>query len=116
MKQEQKRGQMNFMTHNSGAAAPGYASAGGASAAGMGQQQFHPIASLHPYHTRWTIKARVTSKGDKRTWSNAKGEGSLFSIDLLDAQGGQIRATMFKDAVDKVCASQQLASAAPASC
>lgn len=33
---------------------------------------------------RWTIKARVTVKSDVRTWSNAKGEGKLFSVNLLD--------------------------------
>mmetsp|Transcript_5388 Transcript_5388/g.8464 ORF Transcript_5388/g.8464 Transcript_5388/m.8464 type:complete len:593 (+) Transcript_5388:36-1814(+) len=62
---------------------------------------FQPIASLNPYQHRWTIKARVTAKGDIRTWSNARGEGRLFSIDLLDKQGGQIRATMFGEACDK---------------
>jgi len=66
-----------------------------------GQIQIHPIASLNPYQSRWTIKARVTSKGDIKTWTNAKGEGKLLSIELLDALGGQIRATMFNDAVDK---------------
>lgn len=50
---------------------------------------------------RWTIKARVTSKADIRRWSNAKGEGTLFSIDLLDNQNTEIRATFFKDACDK---------------
>lgn len=50
---------------------------------------------------RWTIKARITSKSDIRRWSNAKGEGTLFSIDLLDSDGGEIRATFFKEACDK---------------
>lgn len=36
--------------------------------------------SLH----RWTIKARVTVKSDIRHWSNAKGDGKLFSVNLLD--------------------------------
>jgi hypothetical protein len=45
---------------------------------------------------RWTIKARVTNKSDIRRWSNAKGEGTLFSIDLLDEGGGEIRGTFFK--------------------
>jgi len=98
VKQEMKRSQPSFMQKGGAAAAAGN---------GYGEQpgavptQFHPIASLHPYHARWTIKARVTAKGEKRTWSNAKGEGALFSVDLLDAQGGQIKATMFRDAVDK---------------
>lgn len=51
------------------------------------KREFHPIASLTPYHSRWTIKARVTKKGDMRTWSNQRGEGKLFSVDLLDKQG-----------------------------
>jgi replication factor A1 len=50
---------------------------------------------------RWTIKARITSKSEKRHWSNAKGEGTLFSIDLLDSTGGEIRATFFKEACEK---------------
>jgi replication factor A1 len=60
-----------------------------------------PIAQLNMYQNRFTIKARVTTKSDIRTWSNAKGEGSLFSIDLLDSSGMDIRATMFKEAVEK---------------
>ena len=50
---------------------------------------------------RWTIKARITSKSELRRWSNAKGEGTLFSIDLLDSDGGEIRATFFKEACEK---------------
>jgi len=34
-------------------------------------------------------------------WRNARGEGKLFSVDLLDDQGGEIRATLFRDACDK---------------
>lgn len=59
------------------------------------------ISQLNMYQNRWTIKARVVSKSDIRTWSNAKGEGSLFSVELLDSSGMDIRATLFKEAVDK---------------
>jgi replication factor A1 len=59
------------------------------------------ISQLNMYQNRWTIKARVVSKSDIRTWSNAKGEGSLFSIELLDSSGTDVRATLFKEAVDK---------------
>jgi len=59
------------------------------------------ISNLNLYQNRWTIEARVVAKSDIRTWSNPKGEGSLFSIDLLDSSGMDIRATMFKEAVDK---------------
>ena len=58
------------------------------------------IAQLNMYQNRWTIKARLTSKGEVRYWSNAKGEGKLFSITLLDTTS-DIRATFFKEAVDK---------------
>lgn len=60
-----------------------------------------PIAAINPYSSRCTIKARVTLKSDMRHWSNAKGTGSLFSVDLLDAQGGEIRGTFFKEACEK---------------
>ena len=59
-----------------------------------------PIAALNMYNNRWTIQARLTVKSDIKTWSNAKGEGSLFSVELLDATQ-DIRATFFKEAVDK---------------
>jgi len=36
-----------------------------------------------------------------RRWSNARGEGTLFSIDLLDDKGGEIRGTFFKETADK---------------
>ena len=55
---------------------------------------------LLPPAFRWTIKARVTSKSAVRTWSNSRGEGKLFSINLLD-DSGEIKATAFRDQVDK---------------
>lgn len=58
------------------------------------------IANLTPYQNKWVIKARVISKTAIRKWSNAKGEGKLFSMDLMD-ESGEIRATCFNDAVDK---------------
>lgn len=60
------------------------------------------IQSLNPYAGgRWTIKARVTSRAPIKNWTNPRGSGKLFSCDLLDSKGGEIRATMFNDAVDK---------------
>lgn len=58
-----------------------------------------PISSLTMYNNRFTIQAKIIAKSDVRTWSNTNGEGSLFSIDLLDSSG-DIRATFFKEAVD----------------
>lgn len=60
----------------------------------------HPISSLSPYQNRWVIKVRVTSKTPIRSWNNAKGEGKLFSMDLMD-ESGEIRATAFKEQCDK---------------
>lgn len=60
-----------------------------------------PIAALNPYQGRWTIKARVTAKGDLRRFNNAKGDGKVFSIDLLDSEGGEIRVTCFNSVADQ---------------
>ena len=59
-----------------------------------------PIVALSPYQNRWVIKARVVSKSNVRTWSNSRGEGKLFSMDLVD-ESGEIRCTAFKDQCDK---------------
>ncbi len=42
----------------------------------------------------------MTQKSAIRTWSNSRGEGKLFNMNLLD-DSGEIRATAFKNEVDK---------------
>jgi replication factor A1 len=64
-------------------------------------QHVTPISGLNMYSNRWVIRAKVTNKGEKKQWQNAKGEGSLFSITLQDSSGHDIRCTFFKEAVDK---------------
>lgn len=60
-----------------------------------------PISALNPYQGRWAVKARVTAKGDLRRYNNAKGDGKVFSFDLLDSDGGEIRVTCFNALVDR---------------
>ncbi|QRV87991.1 damaged DNA binding protein [Ceratobasidium sp. AG-Ba] len=61
----------------------------------------HPIEALSPYSNKWTIRARVTQKSDIRTWSNARGDGKLFNVNLMD-DTGEIRATGFNEVVDNL--------------
>ncbi|RZC73961.1 hypothetical protein C5167_049442 [Papaver somniferum] len=59
-----------------------------------------PIRALNPYLSRWTIRARVTSKKELRHYTNARGEGKVFSFDLLDSEGGEIQVTGFNAVAD----------------
>ncbi len=85
----------------------------------MDDTKFTPIAQLNQYLNRWVIKARVSAKSELRSWSKGSssglhhlcgttaaplifshdllvGVGKMFNVDLLDANGGQIRATAFR--------------------
>lgn len=67
-----------------------------------GLQGCFPISELSSYTKGWTIRARVTSKGQLRTFKAKVGEseGKVFHVDLLDCEGGEIRANFFNAAVD----------------
>lgn len=60
-----------------------------------------PIARLNPYQNRWTIKVRLTHKGEMITYSNQRGTGTLLKVTLTDETGDDIEAVMFNDAVTK---------------
>ncbi len=61
-----------------------------------------PIRALTTYTERFLIKVRVTAKSDIKTWNKGgNNSGKLFSADLMDGEGEEIRATFFRDAVDK---------------
>lgn len=71
----------------------------GGGSATHGSSTLYPIEALSPYAHKWTIKARVTSKTDIKTWHKQSGDGKLFSVNLLD-ESGEIRATGFNEQVD----------------
>ena len=50
----------------------------------LSQRATIPISALSPYQGKWTIRVRVASKPSIRTWSNSKGEGRVFNVDLVD--------------------------------
>nr|GMC55280.1 replication protein A 70 kDa DNA-binding subunit B [Ipomoea batatas] len=64
-------------------------------------RRIHPLVSLNPYQGIWTIKVRVTSKGNMRSYKNARGEGCVFNVELADQDGTEIQATMFNQAARK---------------
>lgn len=64
------------------------------------ERPVNPIESLSPYQNNWTIKGRISYKGEIRTWSNSRGEGKLFNVNFLD-ESDEIRATAFNDMADK---------------
>ena len=87
-------------TARAGASAYGGASNSAPVSRQRGVGEVIPISALNPYSQAWTIKARVTEKSDIRRWSNERGEGTLFSIKLLDSSGGETKGTFFKEACD----------------
>ncbi|XP_066597786.1 replication protein A 70 kDa DNA-binding subunit-like isoform X2 [Prorops nasuta] len=66
----------------------------------LGNINILPIVALNPYINKCLIKARVTNKTDIRKWSNPRGDGKLFSMDLLD-ESGEIQCTGFKSQCDQ---------------
>eukprot|EP00047_Mylnosiga_fluctuans_P003845 m.231293 g.231293 ORF g.231293 m.231293 type:complete len:640 (+) comp12192_c0_seq1:30-1949(+) len=81
------------------------APAGGARAATGGN--FQPIQSLSPYNKKWCIRARITNKGPVREYSNARGSGKVFSIDMID-ESDEIRGTAFGEVAVRLAAELQL--------
>mmetsp|Transcript_46462 Transcript_46462/g.137308 ORF Transcript_46462/g.137308 Transcript_46462/m.137308 type:complete len:458 (-) Transcript_46462:27-1400(-) len=60
-----------------------------------------PIREISTYQAAWLIRARITAKSQMRTFGRpGTAGGKVFSADLLDAEGGQIRASFFGAAAD----------------
>ncbi|KAL1836274.1 hypothetical protein VTJ49DRAFT_5373 [Mycothermus thermophilus] len=79
--------------------AGGFGGGGGGGGSSLAST-IYPIEAVSMFATKWTIKARVTSKSEIRHWHKQNGEGKLFSFNLLD-ETGEIRATAFNNEVDK---------------
>lgn len=68
----------------------------------MPEQVYFPISELSTYHSKWVLRARVTSKGSVRTFNarNSGAQGQVFDFHLLDESGSEIKASLFGAAVD----------------
>ncbi|EME26268.1 Replication factor A protein 1 [Galdieria sulphuraria] len=63
---------------------------------GSNLEPVQSIASLNPYQNKWIIKGRVSSRGEIRHYQNAKGEGSVFSFEIMDSTAS-IKVTAFRE-------------------
>ena len=62
---------------------------------------YTPIKVLNQFSTDWKLRARVTKKDEPRQWRNAKGEGYLMNVEIIDKDGTQIQATFFGEEAAK---------------
>jgi hypothetical protein len=50
-----------------------------------------PIEALNPYQSAWTVRVRAAGKGSLRTLKTARGDVSVFSVELTDEQVCRMR-------------------------
>lgn len=60
-----------------------------------------PISALNPYMHGWSIRAKVLSKGPKRSFNRNGAASAVFSAELVDEQGTAIEGTFWRDAADR---------------
>ncbi|CAG8444238.1 3605_t:CDS:1 [Ambispora leptoticha] len=58
------------------------------------------IVSLNPYQNKWSLKAKVIKKSEIKTYTNQRGEGKIFSFNIMD-DSGEIKVVCFNDACEK---------------
>lgn len=65
--------------------------------------QFVPIKALTAFLGRWISKGRFVNVTDPRPYTNQRGEGKIWNMDLMDSweDRGIIRCTMFNKAIDR---------------
>mmetsp|Transcript_127334 Transcript_127334/g.368698 ORF Transcript_127334/g.368698 Transcript_127334/m.368698 type:complete len:608 (+) Transcript_127334:57-1880(+) len=72
-----------------------------AAVAADAQVGFFPISEISSYHSKWVIKARVTAKGQLRSFNSKNGQAmQVFDCSLLD-ESGEIRASFFGELASK---------------
>ena len=49
----------------------------------------------------WRVKARIIKKVEKKNWKNARNEGTLFNIDIVDCTGVEMNCTFFNNSCEK---------------
>ncbi len=97
----QPKAQYGSSSSSASSAPSGATSYGGGGAGGGKRRITHPINSINPYSGDFVIKARVSARGPMRTWNKGTSSGNLFSVDLVDQEGGEIRATCFNTVADE---------------
>ncbi|KAL6771853.1 RFA3 [Auxenochlorella protothecoides x Auxenochlorella symbiontica] len=68
---------------------------------GATPRTIQPIGALNPYNNNWAIKAKVVSKGQKRSFTKNGAATSVFSAELVDDRGTSIEATFWREAADR---------------
>jgi replication factor A1 len=72
----------------------------GATARNAAPSHYTPIKDISPYIARWTLKGRVSSKGELRRYSKGGNDGCVFNFDMTDATG-EVRIVAFKEVAEK---------------
>ncbi|KAI5176673.1 replication factor A1, partial [Pancytospora epiphaga] len=57
------------------------------------------IKDINPFQEHWMVKGRITAKTEIKTFTSAKGQGKLFSFELVD-KTAQVKCVVFSENVD----------------